>query len=122
MTDDKMIEAIAKTMLRDELDSIAPRRDFDLAWESEKEVWLMNAKSALRAVREGQWQPIDSAPRDGTKIDVINHHGERTTDVYFSPHRNRWVHWWQQYHGSMGEVELDIAPTHWMPLPTPPKE
>lgn len=63
-----------------------------------------------------QWQPIETAPKDGTKIDVVNRHGERTTDVWYSK-RGNWLHWWQSDFGGMGEVALDIPPVGWMPLP-----
>lgn len=71
-----------------------------------------------------EWQPIETAPRNGTKIDLwgINHlhhdkMGHRITDVawgtvcdWLGRERDDWQH-------GRGE---DFEPTHWMPLPKPP--
>lgn len=87
------------------------------------------------------WQPIDSAPRDGTKIDVWRD-GKRYCDVFWSFSRNAatgealvdpvWDGWAQE--GSVGmsytpnyidyghENWKRREPTHWMPLPQPPLE
>ena len=71
------------------------------------------------------WQPIDTAPKDGTVIDVWGH-GRRYPGV-------RWTHWiepefqnWEieQPYDALGGAHWDlplISPTHWMPLPEPPK-
>lgn len=72
-----------------------------------------------------QWLPIDSAPKDGTEIDVwvTNQHG---MDGY----RHTYVKWdsgaWRFYshilHRWMKvEVEFGAKVTHWMPLPEPPQ-
>ena len=72
------------------------------------------------------WQPIDTAPRDGTAVDLwgINHltwdkRGTRRVNVSWGPVRD-WMGGerddWQ--HG-LGE---DFEPTHWMPLPAPPSD
>ena len=72
------------------------------------------------------WQPIETAPRDGTIVDLwgINHlhyakRQERICNVHYGPvtdwmghERNDWRH-------GRGE---DFEPTHWMPLPAPPVE
>lgn len=43
-------EEVARSMLRDEI-SANIRRDFDSTWNDEKEIWLMNAKSAIEAIK-----------------------------------------------------------------------
>lgn len=79
------------------------------------------------------WQPIESAPRDGTLIDlwVPGEFASRWTDCYFGmpPHEcgEAGPYCDSDWHGSkpgwvdstFGEV-LDMEPTHWMPLPQPP--
>lgn len=75
-----------------------------------------------------EWQPIETAPKDGTPILVSN--PERAgvwiahyNAVYQSGFRpdNPWaclmlnVRWHPNQRASM-------KPTHWMPLPAPPKE
>lgn len=73
-----------------------------------------------------EWQPIETAPKDGTMV-VLHWDWEPLTVVgYFGastnqppgddPERETWrVHW--------DEATLDGGfdePTHWMPLPSPP--
>jgi hypothetical protein len=70
-----------------------------------------------------EWQPIATAPKDGTPIDLwISGSNRRFADCRF--HRGMWQHWWMDCFGSgMDWQSLDShKPTHWMPLPTPPTE
>lgn len=69
-----------------------------------------------------QWQQIETAPRDGTVIDLWA--GARRADCFW------WVsedcdddsHWRQEYAEVGGcSFAVDATPTHWMPLPEPPK-
>jgi hypothetical protein len=67
------------------------------------------------ALEEAQvWLPIDSAPKDGTEVLVI------TKEL------GALVMFWDMYHpNAMWSTGLGVArlkPTHWMPLPAPPKE
>ena len=70
-----------------------------------------------------QWQPIETAPRDGTPL------------LLFSPAPDKWkfaggnttsgaLIWvsggWRETGGWRGDYHKD-PPTHWMPLPDPPK-
>lgn len=71
----------------------------------------------------GGWQPIETAPRDGTPVIVARHMDE------FG-----WIRGWARWAGGDGFVsgwvsygfdpvmgELGLAhPTHWQPLPAPP--
>jgi Protein of unknown function (DUF551) len=57
------------------------------------------------------WQPIETAPKDGT--DILVYSNERIISAHWSVPADAWV-----------EVVHDYsfaAPTHWMPLPEPPK-
>jgi len=72
------------------------------------------------------WRPIETAPKDGTIIDI----GGRAFDGVFE----RWcnAHWedrggeegtWRGPWSDGYESELPddrFVPTHWMPLPAPP--
>lgn len=68
-----------------------------------------------RSVREGgmsEWQPIETAPRDGTKILVwVPDGGESEATTA----------WWLLMEGwcDVRCVQLHY-PSHWMPLPVPP--
>jgi hypothetical protein len=71
--------------------------------------------------REGQqlendWQPIETAPLDGTRILLVD--GEHPTDMCTG--------WWTMAgwrdFGDIGCNGLaDYSPTHWMQLPAPPR-
>lgn len=64
----------------------------------------------------GEWMPIESAPKDGTKLLVWD--GYEITSAKYDPEYT----WWEICVPSDGYVESNcIAPTHWMPLPSPPK-
>ena len=68
------------------------------------------------------WQPIETAPRDGTEI--LLYVGTLCHDYG--------VAWWNGEWWEMGSREcagmkdrFDVefgAPTHWMPLPEPPED
>ena len=71
------------------------------------------------------WQPIETAPKDGTRVDLwgrnllhFQKRGERNVNVAWGPvtdwfggKRDDWQH-------GRGE---GYQPTHWMPIPPPPE-
>ncbi len=69
------------------------------------------AEAALAACRAQQvWQPIETAPKDGTTIYIgVGHIGAEA-------HWNEKGSYWATSGGFIDH------PTHWMPLPTPPQE
>jgi hypothetical protein len=67
-------------------------------------------------VPEPQWLPIETAPRDGTRIDIFTVHGDRIPDCYYDKEDDLW-RWKNDYHMPRAEEEV----THWMPLPEAPK-
>lgn len=72
---------------------------------------------------DGQWQPIETAPKDGTEIDLWTACGERVvsarwkTDGYLA---GNWVFWCMDGSGPTELERVHCTATHWMPLPKPP--
>lgn len=62
---------------------------------------------------DSNWQPIETAPKDGTEIIAIDDRGE-----YFVAFWHEASEGW--YFGLFDEVDGKIKPTHWMPLPAAP--
>jgi hypothetical protein len=90
---------------------------------------LADALARSASERGREWQPIETAPRDGTFVDLwFPHNGEtlqsrRVADC-------RWLKikafeadslyaWFAQSGGRAFRMD---GPTHWMPLPEPPHE
>jgi len=88
-------------------------------------------KDDLRALMAAvTWQPIETAPKDGTPF--LSALGPFVYIVFWSDDSNlkSLIPWWEQgsaewennkwigYH----EEYYAASPTHWMPLPKPPKE
>lgn len=73
-----------------------------------------------------QWQPIETAPKDGT--DIITYRDSATVPIVRgafwldSDEHTKTPKGWYHSRNSVGFYLLeDInAPTHWMPLPQPP--
>lgn len=71
-----------------------------------------------------QWQPIETAPKDGSYLLVSNGHGvwvARFKSVYQSGWKPPSP--WQSMmlnHAHIPSAKRNGSPTHWMPLPTPP--
>lgn len=72
-----------------------------------------------------EWQPIETAPKDGTEILTVNIHGDIQITEWYSVTRDDYVH----IEGEIYRKEITLwhegwngnNPTHWMPLPAPPK-
>jgi hypothetical protein len=56
-----------------------------------------------------EWQPLSTAPRDGTPVDLWHKKGFRITET-----------WWDKADAIWSCVMSDVDFTHWMPLPKPP--
>lgn len=61
------------------------------------------------------WKPIETAPKDGTKI--LGAAGGRVEIVAHAQHKTARAPWRENY--SLGSICFH-QPTHWMPLPEPP--
>lgn len=66
------------------------------------------------------WKLIDSAPRDGTVVDVWAKCWRPSTDTF--EFRRFSSCWWKLSYGTNEWVNVDKGwyPTHWMPIPPGP--
>lgn len=66
-----------------------------------------------------EWQPIETAPKDGTSILLIIPRGmcEEVPPVYVGAYHDQWFTYGASCSGSSRRSE----PTHWMPLPDLPE-
>ena len=87
-----------------------------------KLIEIMNrAAAALTAPsapesRETDWRPIEEAPRDGTPFLAWNGHW-RGVAMYFEARYEGDIEWVDEQTNY-----IEPEPTHWMPLPPPPKK
>lgn len=66
----------------------------------------------LPLAQSQQWQPIETAPKDGTYVDLLHEDGTRLTDCYW----NAAICCWD----CGGAWHPDGSFTHYMPLPKAP--
>ena len=79
-----------------------------------------------------EWQPIDSAPKDGTRFKAKGFRigtGRNFMDMHGKRYRVQRITWWGKTshvplygwcHGKVEDVDL-WQPTSWMPLPPRPE-
>lgn len=71
------------------------------------------------------WQPIDTAPRDGTDVLVLLHpeiavrHGAKMEICHYEDRPLLGETWTAQNRGFSTEL---AGATHWQPLPPPPED
>lgn len=144
MTHDEMIEAVAKA-IGQRIEGAA--EDMDSDWYGGP-LWRAYAEEARAAIRviapavleeaaESKWKSIETAPKDGTVIDIWVaglHEGVRVPNAYWSdegfshgPMRTDGEPGWAAenmgYDGCDGyadDPDEGVLAIHWMPLPTPP--
>ena len=80
----------------------------------QEESSMQFATAPTPPVSEGRWQPIETAPKDGTRIIVVSETGSVWCGVYWEK-RPRAGERWTSF---IGPLRFD--PTHWMPLPKAP--
>lgn len=79
-----------------------------------------------------EWQPIDTAPKDGTDI-IVGFDAATVWVAHIAWWRREEDHpdfvledvgWWSYVRGSVSQEKLDghREPTHWIPLPEVPHE
>lgn len=68
-----------------------------------------------------EWRPIETAPKDGTDVLVSRRDDDGEGEFAVA---QWWVHAWAFMSGRPGDMPalLGFIPTHWRPLPSPPKE
>lgn len=102
---DPVIEAMARAIGR-------------VIWGSEvipEKQWLKAAEAALAAYEKERWQPIETAPKDGTRVILSRTKSSVWCDCKWEKMRrvpDRWASF-------VGVVPF--SPTHWQPKPTPPE-
>ena len=89
----------------------------------------MKIAALLHALKElgvnvPQWQPIETVPKEIKREDGNHKHGQRilAKDCYGNIVI---VHWWwydEEDNNWLDDGGNVFIPTHWMPLPKPPKE
>lgn len=70
---------------------------------------------------ESGWQPIETAPRDGTFVDLWVKEWEYTNDTFTTLRLCDCS--WEQEQGWVNDAGDPLRfcfPTHWMPMPEPP--
>lgn len=80
-----------------------------------------------------EWQPIETAPRDGTAVLVMRDIWPGTNSgkaEECNGHNTYVAEWWAGerdgagawicYMDAIQDPECPVEPTHWMPLPAPP--
>lgn len=63
------------------------------------------------------WQPIETAPHDGTKIDLWHPDNGRYTDAFWCKQTYTLYEPWGWSNQRLGRI---VGVTHWMPMPEPP--
>jgi len=98
------------------------------ALKDEVEYHKADAKKwALQAMRFDKWQPIETAPKDGRYLMVGNKDGVWIASYsaqFQSGYKpdNPWISLMLNHrHIEKVNRNYSCVPTHWMPLPTPPK-
>lgn len=69
------------------------------------------------------WQPISTAPRDGTWFLAIRAGDTAPFVTAYDGDLGRWVTWnlWLEDHAQrIGVTDRQWQPTHWVPIPAPP--
>ena len=66
------------------------------------------------------WQPIETAPKDGTKVLLVNRRGNMAVGLWQG--QELYKGWWLMG-GNRPNLFFNAphGPTHWMPLPAPPR-
>ena len=109
MTNDKVREALEKIKSCHE-------RNINHQTEKLDDIPLL-INRALEALASDQWQPIETAPKDGRGILVYRPEGGTNIIPKVS------IDYWSEEYGNVwAKSNENTQPTHWMTLPNPPEE
>jgi hypothetical protein len=78
-------------------------------------------ESRLRELLPG-WRPIESAPKEGQRVLLTGKGYQGTEWVCEGWHDAHRGSWWEANVDDSDTHGMAIYPTHWQPLPPPPKE
>lgn len=67
------------------------------------------------------WKPIDTAPKDGSFVDLWHKSGTRYANCRWFTNSLGYTCWHIQPGGRAYNAGPDTEYTHWMPLPSPPQ-
>lgn len=67
-----------------------------------------------------EWRPIESAPKDGSDVLVVNDRGIFVAQWNEDGPDNCLDEFWHVRDGKYWHDLRGMKPTHWMPLPDPP--
>lgn len=70
------------------------------------------------------WQPIETAPKDGNEILVFYQTRKKVVIAYWEPqsYNKKPRPYWAAIGSHWIESDRKYPPTHWMPLPAPPED
>ncbi|MET3929522.1 hypothetical protein ABIE51_001409 [Lysobacter sp. OAE881] len=74
-------------------------------------------RAAIALMRGQSWQPIETAPKDGTTIIIAYSLGGQHVETAWWDGEG-WAYNWHEYDGTSYVKDV----THWQPLPAPPKD
>lgn len=78
---------------------------------------LMEAKREER--ERDKWQPIETAPKDGTRVLAVGHRGSNIDVIEWG--NGRYLGRVKGYNQAwVNNPGVEVNPTHWQPLPPPP--
>jgi len=124
--DEEMIAHTDRGSLLTEIDRLQSELDEDALFKSNGEL----TSEVIRLRGELEWQPIENAPKDGTKILLGRIMATAGIPEFNMPEREPHI-WWaiygfwaKRYNNWNDGVEPSglAEPTHWMPLPDPPEQ
>ena len=95
-------------------------------WGDEYVSELEELAAAIRALSPAepaqgeQWQPIETAPKDGSFVDLFDKEGCRRADCRWFTNSSQFTAWHQQKGGRAFNIGTDDSFTHWMRSPAAP--
>ena len=95
------------------------RPDKDIRVRAATRLEVAALRTAIAALEALEWRPIETAPKDGSRL--LGKIGDWTGfQFYWDAHHSEWALCDAPLTFSPAQYGQD--PTHWMPLPEPPKE